>query len=353
VRHEEPSSRSEIAEATTSPPASGWRARVWSGVRTWAWPATLACLATITSLALAFYASVWLVVPYLIVMGLVLDIPIPAIVRRAIRIKATVHSGSASGPVVSNAGVDRDLGETVSAVELELEPTSDIEAAASSDPDLDASLAKAKRGRGRPRKAKPLPVVEVEEQPATWVRVGPGQFVRADRLSAVLAQKEAWAVDAMERVEQAEDLGSVEESSIEDDGDAGDELVVPDVEMLGDNGIAPDVPGDETQPDEQPEATGEAVVDDWIDSEASLDSSADLFPPPQEHGFYATSASIVKPIRWLRSGRPSRIIPGFRSLPRRTARGAGRFVGVDRTHPPRSPPRSGRTRGHGQGFGLV
>ena len=201
-----------------------------------------------------------------------------------------------------------------------------------------------------------MPVVEVEEpQPATWVRVGPGQFVRADRLSSDLLQEEASAVDAKERVEQAEDSGSVEESSIEVDADADDEPVVRDVETLGNNGIAPDVPGEETQRDERLETTGEAVDDEEIDSDSSLETSADLFPPPppQEHGFYAGSASIVMPIRWLRSGRPSRIIPGIRSVTRRSARGARRFVGVDRTHPPRSPPRSGRERGRGQDFGLV
>ena len=357
MRHEEPSSRSKIAEAFTSRVlAWSWAARVWPRVRAWVRPAMLASLATITSLALAAYASVWLVPFYLIVMGLVLGVPIPAIGRREIEPRVRVDDGSEVG-AVSRAAGDTGLLGAASAVALELEPTSETEIASTPEPDVDADPGKAKRGRGRPRKAKavPLPVAEVETQSATWVRVGPGQFVRADRLPGVLVQEEASTVYPREQVEEADDLDSAEESSIEVDGDAGPEPVVPEVETFGDNGIAPDVPSGETRPEERLEGITVAVEGETIDSDPSLDPSAETISATEEHDLGASLMSLGKPIRWIRSGRPSRIIPGVRSVSRRSARGAGRFVGVDRTHPPRSPPRPDRCRwwSGGQGFGLV
>ena len=354
MRHEEPSSRSKIADAFSSL-ALAWADGVWPRVRTWVRPLMLACLAALTSLALAAYASVWLVPFYLIAMALVLGVPVPAIGRREIKTQATVHDGSEVG-AVSNAAVDPGLHEATSAVSLELEPTSEgeIVSASETEPEGDVALGKTKRGRGRPRKVKSAPAVDEVEMPsATWVRVGPGQFVRADRLPNGLAQEEVSSVYPGVWVEQAGDLDSGEESSIAVNGDAGREPVVPNVETLGNNGIAPDVPSEETQSDERLESTIIAATSETIDSAPSLASSADLILPLEDHDHDAPLISPGNPIRWIRSGRPHRTILGIRSVSRRSARGAGRFVGVDRTHPPRSPPREGRRWSGDQGLGLA
>lgn len=163
------------------------------------WPiATLGLLAA-TSLALWVYASPWLVPPYLALMGMVLGVPggrrekepaspqgatktgKPSFAERFERSErdgegrfATPHQtmNDSENPDEAKPGFDRILAHDDTNVDAGL---------AGSEP---AAL-KAKRGRGRGRKAKLAASAAAANAGATWVRIGPGKFVRADAALSV------------------------------------------------------------------------------------------------------------------------------------------------------------------------
>lgn len=148
--------------------------------------AGLAGLMGLTSWVVA-RVSVWLVPVYLIVMTLIFALP------RAPRPEASERAGGgdeevsdrAQGPIAGPSGSDPP---SESQVRMLAEPSADgpPEASASGpDPSGPASSeapisAKPRRGRGRTRKgAKASAEQPSAAAPATWIRVGPGKFVRA------------------------------------------------------------------------------------------------------------------------------------------------------------------------------
>lgn len=156
----------------TSSPASTSEAPTPRRARALAWYSGFAVLVVLTSLALTT-VSVWMVVPYLVLMSWILlparptrdpwlVRPFPGPRRFVSEVEASVESTgseiesrSPTSPA-EESDVSGDLGETAP------EP----------------SPVKTKRGKGRGRKAKA--VVAEPAAGATWIRVGPGQFVRAD-----------------------------------------------------------------------------------------------------------------------------------------------------------------------------
>src|SRR5262249_32805451 len=124
----------------------------------------------------------WLVVPYLALMAWLLA------PEHAPRDLARAVAGIGEP---ADAGVERLLDPSEAEVALRSlsEPgeAGDLSVAASSAQDAtsgSASVAvKAKRGRGRPRKSKtgtPQAAVVAPPTEATWIRVGPGKFVRVE-----------------------------------------------------------------------------------------------------------------------------------------------------------------------------
>lgn len=157
---------------------------------TWVGRFFLLNLVASTSYALAIYVSTWLVIPYLTLMAFVLGLPgslrppswaarrsffggqLAKVIRLAANARSSKESvGNADGsdeasePGDSNAAAGADSGLT------DETETEDIKV-------------KPKRGKGRGRKPK-APMIApstVEPVPVSWVRVGPGKFVRSDLL---------------------------------------------------------------------------------------------------------------------------------------------------------------------------
>lgn len=167
----------EPASSSMIPPSAGFIPAALSRLRASAWPLAMALLVAVTSLAVAAYASAWLVPPYLVLMAVVLGVPTG---RPVPRHESTVASvDDAQGPPDDNVGPDS---------ESEFEPVSSSDPWASSDAQADAEAAlsseptavKTKRGKGRGRKSKSVAPAVVEPTAVSWVRIGPGKFVRAD-----------------------------------------------------------------------------------------------------------------------------------------------------------------------------
>ncbi|MDR3635657.1 MAG: hypothetical protein P4L84_17780 [Isosphaeraceae bacterium] len=143
----------------------------------------LGALVLATSLAVASYASVWLVPPYLALMAWLLW---PSTDRRA-RATAAAEASDALGSLGA-VGPDEGFVESsatswndATLSEASLDPS----AAAEADSALATVALKTKRGRTRARKAKPAPAVEPATQ-VTWIRVGPGKFVRVEGANAAV-----------------------------------------------------------------------------------------------------------------------------------------------------------------------
>jgi hypothetical protein len=136
--------------------------------RSWASRLALGTLVLATSLAVASYASVWLVVPYLALMAWLLQ---PSTDRRLAATAAKRWDEPAP---------EAEAGETLIEGPLEGWEAADLETAT-----VPAAL-KSKRPRARVRKAKPAPVNEPVTQ-VTWMRVGPGKFVRVEGPTTLVA----------------------------------------------------------------------------------------------------------------------------------------------------------------------
>ena len=177
MQHDEPSFPSQPS-AAIGPVASmraipGWK-------QPWVRHAALGALVLATSLALACYASAWLVPPYLALMAWLLG---PSIDRRA---RAT--AAGASRAAASFGAVGPDAGQVEhSSASWDDATSSDVFLETSAAAEADSALAtaglKTKRGRTRGRRARPAPAVEPTAE-VTWIRVGPGKFVRVEGTNA-------------------------------------------------------------------------------------------------------------------------------------------------------------------------
>ena len=341
--------RFEAPSTTTNRPSSplGSRLRGSPRVRAWVWPATLFGISTITSLALAVLASVWLVPVYLIVMVAVLGVPSTPKRRRPIKtseFSSAPESDHQLSPPSQGEERDRQLPNELGARAQEAPR---FEVLPEPDPDFDPDSVKTKRGRGKVRKVRVAALVD--SSGPTWVRVGPGKFVRADLLPApqleVPEERPKPATLPDPTGEPAEpgvnDPGLVTEITFEGIEETGPEPSVLETETDGDNGIAPDA----------------SEVSDSADEPVEVPT---LFDSPEQ--VTPGLALDAAPMRWLpfgrrstrvanRSERSSRVNPSDRALSRRTDRGARRPVGIGRSHPPRSPPRWKSS--WGQDFGFV
>jgi hypothetical protein len=187
VQHGQPVNPSEPPSSANHGHSTAYR------VRAWASPVATFGLVGVTSYAVAVYASAWLVLPYLGLMAFVLGMPGDpgarlAAGRRGLRaLRSRVESQRArrsaaramvgDGPVV--------------VVDLNVATDGAPEAEENEVPSADAAAAKGKRGKGggRVRRPRPAPAeveaAAVEPAAATWVRIGPGKFVRADVSAAI------------------------------------------------------------------------------------------------------------------------------------------------------------------------
>ena len=184
MRHDETTLSSRLSQPASSPSSLSTRARAWAG------PLGMALLVALTCLAVAFYASVWLVIPYLAMMALILGVP--GIGRRAQPLASSLpehaagsHAGRHVGdearlvPVASQRPAVEDDGTLAEGpAEAELS-SSGAELSAGSE----LPVLKSRRGKGRVRKAKPNTAPDLESGGVSWVRVGPGKFVRADSMA--------------------------------------------------------------------------------------------------------------------------------------------------------------------------
>ena len=302
MRHDEP------ADFSGSSPSAESRRPVRSRLRASIWPAATAVLVAITSLAVGVYASAWLVLPYLVLMALVLGVPIPGRrgqPRRPDKDKArrkarALNDGDTSGlgSFVSTQGVDSEL-DSGSDPRASSDAATDQEAASGSE----LTGLKNRRGKGRVRKSRPAAAALVEPTSATWIRIGPGKFVRADTAGLVEAEEPGdlsvespfvpagvpetaltWSTTWMDPPAPAIEPGTGSMDGDAPGWDGGLSLglgvgvaagLAPDVtgrETSGDNGIAPDALG----------GLSSCVADDGrthtLDLEAA--STLDLGPEP-------------------------------------------------------------------------
>ncbi len=171
---------------------AGWRRAVQTFALAWVWPLATTVLVLATSGAVAVYASVWLVVPYLALMALILGVP-----GSGRRVPAQAHATTSTVGHPNQASSAGDGSETRSGSENEVE--SQVKAVAEtapvplpvSVPEPEPTVVKTRRGKGRPRKARVVAPPAFEPTGATWVRVGPGKFVRADVVTPSTPEVEA------------------------------------------------------------------------------------------------------------------------------------------------------------------
>lgn len=386
MRHDLSSSAttSNTGGSTSSLP----RTAVGPRARTWAGPLVLGVLTAITSLAVASYASVWLVPPYLVVIALIVG---PPTSRRPAGFR---HGSIEAGEPGSTTEATNTTSAHAEAEDASSEAESDQERS------FDTSLLEAKRARSRRRKAKPGS--EAEPTSAMWVRVGPGKFVRADSASSLATSGDGaeTTADDQERVpalektaekipeprlggrdasdhdagvEQGADLGEGSSEANAGSGDDGVGPVVGEEYAAEDHGIAPEAPADVSISDDSPSPSNEVAPEISsrgprleTDLGEEMGSSDDDICPSESMVSEQSSSlpTVVRSSRrWLRAfaflsdrraiaGRPSG--PAWRtagrrksapvlSSPRRSSerhgRGQSRFHRVDRAHPPRSPPR--------------
>ena len=163
----------------------------------------LVVLMGLTTLAVA-WVSVWWVPAYLILMALIFVTP----QRRSQPERESKPSEESAGRTLT----DRDHGLrvdraderdhhhlTVESISGSIVGESTTESAGIDPDSTSAGMAKPRRGRGRARKAAKAAVETVlESTSVTWIRVGPGKFVRADANSQAVdqAQTEEVTVEA-------------------------------------------------------------------------------------------------------------------------------------------------------------
>jgi hypothetical protein len=193
VRHDVPvltdlstSSLTSASSPAKSAQVATARACAWA----WAWLAVLGLLVATTCLTVAVYASDWLVAPYLVVLTLILGVPeglrlrARALAGRLARVAARRGRQASGGAATASwARRSRRPGGLSARRNLAPETSETANAARADEPSAplpDALGTKPRRGRGRGRKAKAGPALEPAGVTATWVRVGPGKFVRTD-----------------------------------------------------------------------------------------------------------------------------------------------------------------------------
>jgi hypothetical protein len=141
-----------------------------------------------TSLAVAFYATPWLVPPYLVLMALILGAPTSSRTSRSgqadwrRRDRTRRPQGLAKGPRIDPPPFQTQPGQGAAGASDESDvvcgPDAEAESEPGQFPSLESPAAKARRIRGKSRKLRPDAAIEPPS--STWVRVGPGKFVRAD-----------------------------------------------------------------------------------------------------------------------------------------------------------------------------
>jgi hypothetical protein len=169
VRDDHPS---HTSPRLTNPPPP---AAVVRPFLTW-WNLALAVLVPGTSLAIAS-VSAWLVVPYLLLIGSLVLSPLG---RGQIGAQARSERQRASTePYVSSGRLS--LARRTDCRDSATEPEGPLELDSGEVTVAEASSSRSRRGRGRARaKPKPEPLAPTNPSRATWVRVGPGKFVRVE-----------------------------------------------------------------------------------------------------------------------------------------------------------------------------
>ena len=280
---------------------------VRSHASAWAGRLALSALVAVTSWAVAIFASPWLVPPYLALMAWVLGVP-----------------NSRRKPTRA----DRALATTVPMVEARVDLADSLPFTSEPEPELvtgddaepfpsvEPSAVKTRRGKTRGRKAKaaetPTPDSAAEPAAPSWIRLGPGKFVRADPADPSFPSIDPNPDPAIDPVA---DPGVAVEAA----PDASEEA------ESWDNGIAPDAL-DEAPPD----------VSTTLDVLRPRGSDS----PVGKRRRKLALAGVAGSLRAVRTHGSTRVLGVRRSSCR--LRSAGRPHRADRTHPPRSPPTAPR-----------
>jgi hypothetical protein len=315
---------------------------VWAG-------AGLAVLAGLTAWAVAS-VSVWLVPAYLALMVLIFVTP-----RRRRLSELPAKLGEAPVGVATDFGqglrVDRavevDGHHPAAGPELDSATDEATETSGSGPDPAGSSTAKLRRGRVRARKgAKTTTEPVPDSSPITWIRVGPGKFVRADT--------DIHAVDAVPTEEAAAEANPAvgapaptlhAASQVQTEADSATDNSVPMTPLS----TAPQTAPAERHPPSLPETTSGEVgtvlaSNRWVSGPATEEHgiAPSAFGPP----LLATSsvgAGEASARRNVRTGPKRRLSAGFSFAPdlplQQAARRAfGRIAHVQRTLRPRSPP---------------
>ena len=216
---------------TSSRPApSGLKGK--TRVHAWVWPASLACLVATTTLAVAYFGSVWLVPVYLVLMLLILGVPggkrEPA--------RASVNGPRRDAMADTRTLANESVATTATTTRFGSDPNPTSTAVTELDPvpgDDPATLAlkPLKKGRSRSRKPKPIAVSQettdvsetIPEPLVTWIRVGPGKFVRADAVVNIPEYESARAIPDPELTNDLPAEPVPEPADAPDAGDVGSE----------------------------------------------------------------------------------------------------------------------------------
>ena len=262
--HDDPS----ITPGPSNVPDSSPRARV----RVWLWVGFLGVLIGLTSLALALWASSWLVPPYLLLMALILFPPGRGEDTAGLE-------GPRPQPVPNPEGADdRAKVEGDHQAPAEPVPLAGVSGVPETAPEPEPGpvAAKARRGRGRGR-GKATVVVEPPGVTATWVRVGPGKFVRAE-IADPTVDESAPAFEAEPNSPQAP-VPSATEGLPELDAPVADDLGAPEprvkaapVESVAEPELSSFA---EAQPPRTPEGVEAAGPSSGSDAPTSLPSADD------------------------------------------------------------------------------
>ncbi len=206
------------------------------------WPAVLVLLVVATSLALAFYASAWLVVPYLAVISLVLR---PPGTGRRVGNPSTAKISESLAPAerIDEVAGTVDVDSVVRTESLLTVVVSNAPGEAEADrvdvPNPELLTGKTRRGKGRGRKPKSVAATAFELSEPVWVRVGPGKFVRADLATSTTAEEVASPADA-----ETETQTVVDQRPLPDSNEASvDESVTPMEAVQALRGVEPGAEG--------------------------------------------------------------------------------------------------------------
>jgi hypothetical protein len=271
VRHDDANTTLKLTEASVATTRRRFRVSGWGAI--------VAVLLVATSLAVAT-VSLWLVVPYLLLMAWILG-PDPSAHETVERPPATEPSPAPRELSAQNI----DDTNTVEILSADAVANSFANDDVPGDA-IDSEPAKTRRGKGRGRKAKS--VTPIEPSSPTWIRVGPGKFIRADASTPLPFEPPAdgggdptpdrptapveTATEPEPEAPEAELLGSHA-------SDLENWPVAPDT-SAGDDGPILDVPtGDET-----PSGCDEALPQDapLAEGAPSFDCASDSEPPADE-----------------------------------------------------------------------